>query len=49
MKKYIAIILTVIMIFGISACSNTNTNEPEPTKQEETQDNTDSTNETSKK
>ncbi len=42
MKKYIAIILTVIMIFGISACSNTNTNEPEPTKQEETQDNTDS-------
>lgn len=41
MKKYIAIILTAIMIFGVSACSNTNTNETEPIKQEETQNNTD--------
>ncbi len=43
MKKMIAFMLACCLAFGATACSNTNTNEPEPTKQEETQDNTDST------
>ncbi len=42
MKKYIAIILTVIMIFGISACSNAKINETEQTKQEDIQNSTES-------
>lgn len=42
MKKYIAILLSVFVLFGVSACNSTTPNEPEPTKQEETQDNTDS-------
>ena len=42
MKKYIVILLTVSMLFGVSACNSTTPNEPEPTKQEETQNNTDS-------
>lgn len=48
MKKMIAFMLACCLAFGATACSNTNTNKPEPAKQEETQDNTDSTNETSK-
>lgn len=42
MKKYIAIILTAIMIFGISACSNAKINETEQTKQEDIQNSTES-------
>lgn len=41
MKKYIAILLAVSMLFSVSACNNTTPNEPEPPKQEETQEDID--------
>lgn len=39
MKRFIAVTLACCVVFGATACSNTNTNEIEQTKQEETQDN----------
>lgn len=42
MKRMIAVMLSVFMLFGVGGCSNTNINEDEPIKQEETQNNTDS-------
>ncbi len=41
MKKYIAMLLTISMLFGVSACNSTTPNEPEPPKQEESQEDTD--------
>ena len=43
MKKMIAFMLACCVAFGATACSNTNTNKPEPAKQEETQDNANNT------